>query len=319
MDAHPAEKPRAAMDITVGICTWNRCDLLRQVLEHLCALEQPDGASWEVLVVDNNSTDGTQAVLREFERRLPLRSVFEPKPGKSNAANRLVAEARGDFIVWTDDDVLVDPAWLRAYAAAFARHPDAAIFGGPIRPWFPNQPPPWLERGFHVVETAYASLDQGPEELALTADGHPYGANMALRRAVHLRRPFNPALGPRPNSGLRGEEALLLRELFALGEIGFWVPEASVRHYVPPARQTLRFLREYYLGAGQAAAMLTPAQGSPRFAGRPLWLWRRAIQHSLEYWLRRAFGEPGEWLLHYREALIAWGHLRWHGSRLDGA
>ena len=100
------------MRVTIAICTWNRCDLLRQTLERMTGLMQPPGTEWELLVVNNNCTDGTDQVLSGFEGRLPLRRVFESRPGQSNARNAAVGAARGEFILWTDDDVLVDPNWL---------------------------------------------------------------------------------------------------------------------------------------------------------------------------------------------------------------
>lgn len=308
-----------ALKLTVGICTWNRCELLGHSLKQLRALRRPRHVELEIVVVDNNSSDDTPELLRSYLDRLPLRVLHEARPGKSHAANLLVQEARGDYILWTDDDVLVDEGWVEAYAAAFARHPEASIFGGPVVPWFPNDPPAWLERGFTVVENAYAALDLGSEELALSHERFPFGANMALRRSAHLRRPFNPAFGPRPGVQLRGEEMVLVRELLALGETGWWVPDARVRHYVPPDRQTLRYLRDYYLGSGRCLAQLSRAPGRLFFAGRPAWLWRQAMTHELLYRLRRPFAPPEQWLHHMREAAIGWGWLWWYGTDSEQA
>ena len=132
------------MQITVAICTWNRCALLRQALEQMTKLSIPPDVQWELLVVDNNSTDATPDVTNSFESRLPIRRIFEPKAGKSYALNRAISEASGDYILWTDDDALVDKLWLTAYCTAFKRWPDAAIFGGPVEPTFDGSPPPWL-------------------------------------------------------------------------------------------------------------------------------------------------------------------------------
>src|SRR3954454_24769386 len=100
------------MLISIAIPTWNRSAVLRKTLEHLTLLEPVDGVEWELLVVDNNSTDDTPKVLAEFADRLPLRALHEPIPGKSSAANLAVREARGEYILWSDDDVFVDPDWL---------------------------------------------------------------------------------------------------------------------------------------------------------------------------------------------------------------
>jgi glycosyltransferase involved in cell wall biosynthesis len=109
------------MRIEIVICTWNRATLLAQTLERLRQLRPPAGAEWRLLVVNNNSRDHTADVLRSFADRLPLRSVFEPEPGLSNARNRAIVETTGDYLVWTDDDVLVAHDWLEAYVAAASR------------------------------------------------------------------------------------------------------------------------------------------------------------------------------------------------------
>src|SRR6266550_1086469 len=113
------------MLVSVALCSWNRSGLLRKTLEQFTYLEAPNGFDWELLVVDNNSTDDTPDVLAEFASRLPLRALREPMPGKSNAANLAVREARGEYILWTDDDVLAGSDWVRQYVDAFRRYPTA--------------------------------------------------------------------------------------------------------------------------------------------------------------------------------------------------
>jgi glucosyl-dolichyl phosphate glucuronosyltransferase len=85
-------------------------------------------------VIVHTSTDHTVDVIREYVGRLPVRWEFEPRPGKSNAQNRAIDFAKGDYILWTDDDVVVDAGWLTAYVGAFRRWPEAAVFGGRITP-----------------------------------------------------------------------------------------------------------------------------------------------------------------------------------------
>src|SRR5262249_10345499 len=106
------------MKLSVAICTWNRAKLLEQCLDRL-ANASPPTADWELLVVNNNCSDNTDGVLDSFAARLPVRRIFEPKQGHSNARNAAVRSASGDYIIWTDDDVLVDKEWLVAYERAF--------------------------------------------------------------------------------------------------------------------------------------------------------------------------------------------------------
>jgi glycosyltransferase involved in cell wall biosynthesis len=201
--------------LTVAICTWNRHALLRQTLEQMTRLIIPADVEWELLVVNNNSTDATDAVLAEFAGRLSLRRVFEPTPGKSHALNRAAREAAGDYIIWTDDDALVDPMWVAEYVRAFRRWPECALFGGHVAAWFEGTPPEWLEpliRSEYQVSCVYALRNLGTEPLPISSDRLPsgastlpYGVNMAVRREVQLRFPYDPELGLRPGSHIRGE------------------------------------------------------------------------------------------------------------------
>ncbi|HEX5387021.1 MAG TPA: glycosyltransferase [Gemmatimonadales bacterium] len=302
------------MKLSVAICTWNRCDMLRQTLERMIQLEVPPEVSWELLVVNNNSSDGTDGVVAAFDGALPLRALTEPTPGKSHALNRAVAAATGDYILFTDDDVLVDPRWLAAYVEAFRRWPDAAVFGGPIEPWFAGDPPPWLARTFHQVEYAFAALDLGGEPRPLGGFDVPFGANMAMRMKEQRERRYDPRLGPRPESGLRGEEITLVKQLLAEGAHGWWVPGARVKHYIPAARQRVSYIRDWYHGWGEYLARTSPAAGGTALGGRPLWLWREMLESECRFRLRRLVARPEVWVEDLKAAATAWGRFRAYGA-----
>jgi len=299
----------SAVRTTVAICTWNRSSLLRRTLEEMTRLRIPPEVEWELLVVNNNSTDDTDQVVESFSDRLPLRLLHEPSPGKSHALNHAVREASGEYILFTDDDVLVDEEWIAGYARAFRRWPEAVIFGGPIRPWFDGTPPEWLERTFHQIEYAFAALDLGPEPRPFGGHDVPFGANMAMRSAEHKHNLYDPALGPRPGSGLRGEEITLVKRMLAEGAEGWWVPEAEVRHFIPAHRQNLVYVREWYRGWGEYLAQVPAEVGRGRLLGRPLWLWREVVETELRYRYRKAAGDPEEWMEALKAASVARGRF----------
>ncbi len=262
------------MLFTVAICTWNRERLLAQTLARLSEVARPTGG-WEVLVVNNNCTDATSDVVRSFTGSLPIREIVEMRQGLSNARNAAVAAARGEYIVWTDDDVLVEPGWLTAYEDAVRRRPLAVVFGGPIRPWFESRPPRWLERSWDLVEIAFAARDLGSEEIPL--DGVrvvPFGANFAVRRPEQLAHLFDPALGRSGRGGSLGEETAVIRAVLSEGGSGWWIPGAAVRHWVPKERQTKRYLRAYNRLVGRTRALEMNTDGQPLAFGRPRWAWR---------------------------------------------
>ena len=146
---------------------------------------------WELLVVNNNCTDGTDEVIRTFQDRLPVRRVFEPRPGLSHARNRAIAEATGDYILWTDDDVTVCRDWLVVYTDAFRRWPDAAVFGGPIQPWFDGTPPAWLRQVYPTIAGVYAARDSwnGADSVRAAAR-HPMGCQLRHPRQRAIQAPL---------------------------------------------------------------------------------------------------------------------------------
>lgn len=303
------------MRVSVVVCTRDRAPLLADCLEAMARLAVPEGLSWEVLVVDNGSTDGTPEVVSSAAERLPVRSVLEAEPGLARARNRAVDAAGGDYLLWTDDDVLPDPGWLRGYLSAFERHPRAAVFGGPVRPRLEGDTPAWLARTAHLVGGAFAARNLGPAERALTPAWRdlPFGANYAVRALEQREHPYHEALGRTPEGGLGNEETLVLEAILSSGAEGWWVPEAGVVHRIPPSRQTRAYLRRYFEGEGRFDAWRTAsARGIPGTTERA-GLLVRAVGAEAAFRLARAVRPPEAWVPSLIRAAEAWG--RWRGSR----
>jgi hypothetical protein len=300
------------MLVTVGICTWNRAAQLRIALAAIARSTPPTALAWELLVVDNGSTDGTRSVVAEFRNALPIRRAVEPQPGLSNARNRCVDEARGAYVLWTDDDVIVDAQWLHEYARAFADHPEAAIFGGPVRPRFEAPRPAWLETVWPSVQTAYGLRDLGDALAPLDARRLPFGSNYAIRRTEQLAHRYDQRLGRKRNALLGGEEVAVMRAILGAGGRGYWLPAAAVEHWIPSERLTARYLARYYRGQGRVLALSeSPAAPSwtPQPFGRPLWLWRRALEAEFVYRRDLVLHEPEHWVESLIRASTTWGTL----------
>ena len=299
------------MRLTVVLCTWNRADMLRGALASLEAVRAPDEATWDVLVVDNGSTHETAAVVAGFEGRLPVSRIEEAEPGLSHARNRAVSVLTGDYVLWLDDDVVVEPGWLTAYVEAFRRWPEAAVFGGPIRPRLEGSPPAWLPGVMTQVAHAYAGLDLGPGPLPLgpSVDRMPYGANYAVRsREQHLHA-YPVGLGRRHGLlGPGGEEIAVIQAILGAGGTGRWVPAAGVHHRIGPNRQTSAYLRRY----SAADSMHDELAGGTGVASGPLALLRlliRATALELRYQARRRLSPPTVWVGDLLAAGDAWGRL----------
>jgi glucosyl-dolichyl phosphate glucuronosyltransferase len=302
-----------ALHLSVAVCTWNRADLLRRCLDQMTRLTVPPAVTWELLVVNNLCTDSTDEVIESFSEMLPVRRLFEPVPGLSNARNRALTEATGDYVLWTDDDVLVDEDWLAAYARAFRRWPDASIFGGPIEPLFEGEPPAWLPPVLDQVGAVFGRQRFGAEPVSLSVDGvrgGPYGGNMALRRAVLLGFGFDPQLGVRHGHYSVGEETDLIRRLLSTGLTGWWTPEPLVRHWIPRRNQTLAYVRRWMIGAGRFRAQSLEASGGwrPHYRRHRLLAWM--IRHEVQYQIKRHVVPPERWIRDLIQSSQAWGQLQ---------
>jgi glycosyltransferase involved in cell wall biosynthesis len=270
------------MDISVIICTWNRAALLDQTLAEMRKLRVPAGVEWELLVVNNNCSDDTDAVIARHAEHLPIRRLFEGTPGKSHAANLAVAQARGDLLVWTDDDALVDPDWLAEYARAARKWPDVMYFGGPVEPWFAAEPPRWIRRNFAAFACAYATREPGPDTRLMEPSEFPYGVNMAIRRRGFEGVAFDTRVGPRFDTHVRGEDVLLVERFRQRGYRGLWVVSARLRHYIPRDRLTHKYIWGFYVGLGKTARRLDPARPVPTLFGVPRWALKQYLLCSLK-------------------------------------
>lgn len=271
--------------VSVVICTRNRARQLRRMLDSMCAVEIPEGLGWEVVVVDNGSVDDTPRAVLEFADRLPIRRVWEPEPGIANARNRGVEAARGAYICWTDDDVLVDRHWLAAYCEAFARHPGAAVFGGKILPQLEAPAAPWFARQLDrwPLNCLTASRDFGEEvvPLDLACGRIPCGANFAVRAREQKQARYDPALTR------LGEESQVIHHILARGGEGWWVPASAVSHLIPAERQTRSYVVQYCRDVGGAAAYLErafPRDNANWASGARRWLDTSAPELRILAW-----------------------------------
>jgi GT2 family glycosyltransferase len=280
------------MQISVVICTWNRAAWLHRTLTEMHRLRVPPGVDWELLVVNNNCDDDTDEVLARHAAALPLRRLFEHRQGLSHARNTAIQAARGELILWTDDDVLVDAGWLTAYVDAARRWPAAAYFGGLIKPLYEAPPPQWVEDNLRLLEGVLVIRDLGSVEAPFGVRESPFGANMAFRRGVLDDQAFDPSLGRNGQACLLGEEVALVARLRAQGLQGVWVPSAKVRHLVGAQRTTREYLWSYNLGYGRTSVRMDGVPPGRLLNGAPRWLYAHYAALLWRYHYERLFGRP---------------------------
>jgi glycosyltransferase involved in cell wall biosynthesis len=219
-------------------------------------------------------------------------------PGLSNARNAAIESARGSYIVWTDDDVVVDPDWLGAYDVAFLDRPDAAIFGGPIVPVLEEPAVHWFRENIRLLDYPLACRDLGNEviHLSVVKDLLPFGANVAVRTEEQRRYRFDPDLGVGPGRQRLGEETLVIRSILNAGHTGYWIPQAKVKHMIGLERQNLGYITRYYAAAGETAAYTEGRRQVPVLFGVPRWLLRRLATRYAFYRFKRTILGPKHWL-----------------------
>ena len=283
------ERGRNELDLSVIVCTRDRASSLNRFLLSATLLEIPPETIWELLIVDNGSTDNTAEIVNSFEDRLPVKRLWQPEAGKSNAINLGIRQAAGKYILWTDDDVLLDKAWLAAYREAFRRWPDAALFGGKVTPLLKEPTPVWFRSALPDLGFLLAARDFGDDPIPLSVDGDllPYGVNFAIRTEVQRLHPFDPALGVAPGRRRGGEETAVIRAVLQSGKAGWWVPGAAVAHVIPAERQTTAYISRYYEGLGEQDAYSQVISRSAPLLGAPLPTWIKVVVGFVRYRLAR--------------------------------
>ncbi len=269
---------------TVIVCTYNRCKLLEKALDSLVASVLPTSFEWEVLVVDNNSSDQTRHVVEGFIERYPgrFRYVLETRQGVSYARNEGIRKSRGDVLAFMDDDVTVDPEWLKNLTAAL-HGGDWAGAGGRIVPVWKSEPPRWLPIERPHALAPFVDFDFGSEPGPLNVP--PFGANMAFRSEVFKRYGcFRTDLGRCADKLLSNEDTEFGHRLLAAGERLRYEPSAIMHHPVLEERVRKLYVLRWWFGKGRAdiAECGMPA-GTRWFVFRiPLVLIRRAVRWTLQ-------------------------------------
>ena len=287
------------MDASVVICTFNRCGSLRMTLDGLEQMRIDPDTEWEVVVVDNNSTDATRSTVKEAGAGFPckLRYAFEGKQGLSHARNRGIEVARGRILAFTDDDVAVDRCWLGNILSEFAEG-EVACIGGKILPIWEEPPPFWL--GGDLLNIL-ALQDLGDRRIRLDAPV-VWGANLSFRSSVFRKHGlFETGLGNTGGKLYGGEETKFVGQLLERGENVLYCPNVLVHHRIPGARLKKSYFRKWFYDKGELAAIQMGEYQARNLRGIPLYLIREAGEDLARY-LGKQLASPR---LAFREQLAA--------------
>jgi len=285
-----------AADVSVVISTYNRCSLLARALESLRHQESVD-VCYEVLVVDNNSTDETRAITQRVIAEDPekFRYIFEPKQGVSYGRNAGIASAHAEIIAFTDDDVRVSSSWVSRIKAGFAAEPSADFLGGKVLPHWSGIPPAWLTPAHWAP---LALLDYGDQPFYVDAGRQLclVGANCAFRRRAFEQVGLFRADFQRVKNGVGSlEDHELLLRLWRAGRKGIYLPDLTVTAEVQPNRLRKTYHREWHTGHGRFHAMLRSEllerSKLGKILGVPAHLYRRALSDAVQWTISQLLGQ----------------------------
>lgn len=273
------------VDITVVLPTFNRGESLKTTLDSISRLTLPPDLNWQLIVVDNNSTDKTPQVVRDFAGAAPfrVRYIFERRQGRSPALNAGIAAASGKIIAFTDDDVTLDPEWLITLKRTFDAFQCAGV-GGRIIPVWQQPKPDWLQM---EEQQAIVHYEHGDQPVVLK-DHPPLGANCAYRKEEFVKYgTFRLDLGVSgENRGITCEDTEFATRLLRAGEKIVYAPAAIIYHPVDPRRATKAYFRKWYYNDGRSVARaFAPPTNIVRYFGIPRWALRGVVVNFLKWTL----------------------------------
>jgi len=302
-------------DVSVIIGTYNRCDVLRGAIESLLNQDSGD-TQYEVIVVDNNSTDDTRTVVENLRDKWGPNNLiycFERTQGVSHARNRGITVARGRVIAFTDDDITPTRSWIASVRRGFEKFPDADCIGGKVLPQATTRFPVWLTAKHW---TPLALLDLGDEAIDLDVRNGPglVAANLAVRASVFADVGlFQPQLQRVKNSiGSMEDHEFQLRLSDANKKLKY-LPELVVRANVLPERLTKEYHRRWYRGHGYFYAIMRAADfeaSKMRVLDVPAHVYRRALSDVYLWMKYRLKNEPELEFQHEVELSFFWGFFR---------
>ncbi len=256
--------------ISVIVCTYNNAASLRRTLSSLQSSIVPQGVECELCLIDNNSKDDTHAAWQEYENKLPFRTryFFESKQGLSNARNRGIEEADGDFLIFTDDDVVVPSDWIALYAQTIQSYDADSVFGKIVPEW--DGPAPSFFRP--ELNPAYALLDYGNEMRVITDRSLEFfGANFGCSKSkLQAVGGFDAKLGRTKGFLFVGEERQVFLSLMDLGAKVVYNPKISVHHVIAEKRKHKAYLRKYYKDIAASLVYLADQRARRTLLGVPL-------------------------------------------------
>ena len=258
--------------LSVIVCTYNREKYIGPLLESIAANDLPQ-SEYEIILVDNNCTDNTHQVCDAFVSAHPdvrFRYVKEKEQGLSAARNKGIKDAKGDILVYVDDDALVDSHYLRDYAEWFAAHPQTMACGGPIMPLYETQEPKWMTPYTKALLTAW--MDYGDKVRTYPKGRYPGGGPFGCWRKEWFDKVglFNTNLGRKGGNLMGSEEKDIFDKMRVLGMEILYLPTPVLHHIIPQAKLETDYFNRLTRQIGISECQRTMAISRSKYVHRLL-------------------------------------------------
>jgi len=274
--------------ISIIIATCNRFESLKKTLDSLLIQDYSEAFSHDIIVVDNNSTDDTKAVIDSYKHKFPgqtLLYMFEGRQGKSFALNTAIAKAKGDIIVFIDDDVILYKDWLQKIHD-FTQSYDFDAATGRIVPRYPPDVPSWVKENIDLLSGPIVSYDYGEE--VKEYDGKTMnplvGANMIVKRHLFDEAGlFDTNLGP--GAGTFGDDTEISIRWGKRNKRLYYVGTAAVWHPVTKDRMTLKYIARWNMAFGRYCVVKDKGAINKSlvcYGGTPRYLFRSIFGHIIK-------------------------------------
>lgn len=286
--------------ITVILSTYNGANRLMPVLNSFSNVDGLSNIDFELLIIDNGSTDETYAIISKFQQNFVwARYIYEGNSGLNNARNRGILEANGEILIFIDDDLEFVKTWLLAFDELFINHPNALLAGGKLTSVVPHgvQIPSWLAiEGDNSFPYITVSVDHGDKvkSIPLATDSMPVGANMAIRKTVFEQYGlFRADLGLKGNSLMPGAEYEFFMRLAQSNIDWHYVPLAQVFHPIKTSQISQSYFLKRTYGVGRVAAKtMTLSNDTRKIGTMPLFCISLFFEAVIKYFLSLPRSNP---------------------------
>ncbi|TFD97780.1 glycosyltransferase [Dysgonomonas capnocytophagoides] len=252
-------------------CTYNRDKYIGQTLQSVCDQKYPDN-NYEIIVIDNNSTDNTASICEEFRAEYPnknFRYFKEMNQGLSFALNRGIKEAQGEFLIFVDDDETIIPEHLERLDNHLRTYPEAVLCGTPVIPVYEIPEPKWMSRFTQRLIGGY--FDQGKEVKILEAKNYPGTGHTIIKKELYERYGnYNTELGRKGTSLIGAEDKDMFNRLKNNNIVCYYLPDIPIYHHIPPNKMTDEFFHKLTYSIGKSERIRTKAVSEKEFRNRLL-------------------------------------------------